>query len=76
MKLIRLSMAAIALLGAGCSTPTGGGTASLPTPGPDLVTGRDIGRGEATSGGISSLDPGDNAADWSVYDAQRYEAQR
>jgi hypothetical protein len=60
---------ALAISGlAGCATGHGGGTAALPDAG--AVQGRDLGRGGATSGGLSSLDPGDNAADFSVYDAR------
>ena len=35
------------------------------------VQGRDLGRGGATSGGLSSVDPSGNAADYSVYDARQ-----
>ncbi len=76
MNVTRILIVAAALIAAGCSTPTGKGTASLPEPGPNMVMGRDLGRGGATSGGISSLDPTGNAADWSVYDARRLDAQR
>jgi len=54
---------------AGCASGPGGGTAALPESG--AVQGRDLGRGGATAGGLSSLDPGDNSADFSVYDARR-----
>lgn len=66
-----IAIAVIAGLAAGCASgPSGsGGTASLPDSG--TVQGRDLGRGGATSGGISSLDPSGNAADYSVYDARQ-----
>ena len=69
---LALAIAGIAELTAGCATGPGsrssGGTAALPES--SAVQGRDLGRGGATSGGISSLDTTGNAADWSVYDAR------
>jgi len=58
---------------AGCATP-GGGTAKLDESG--AVQGRDLGRGGATSGGVSSLDGGNNAADYSIYDAREAQGGR
>jgi hypothetical protein len=54
---------------AGCASERGGGTAALEETSP--VQGRDLGRGGATSGGLSSLDWSGNAADYSVYDARQ-----
>jgi hypothetical protein len=70
-----LAIAVIAGLAAGCASgPSGsGGTAALPDSG--AVQGRDLGRGGATSGGLSSVDPSGNAADYSVYDARQMEKQ-
>jgi hypothetical protein len=69
MDRVRPIALALAIAGlAGCATGHGGGTAALPDSG--AVQGRDLGRGGATSGGLSSLDPGDNSADFSVYDAR------
>jgi hypothetical protein len=59
---------------AGCATSGGGGTAALNDTG--RVQGRDLGRGGATSGGISSLEQSGNAADYSVYDARQLEGQQ
>jgi hypothetical protein len=66
-----ITIALMAGLAAGCASgPSGsGGTAALPDSG--SVQGRDLGRGGATSGGLSSLDPSGNAADYSVYDARQ-----
>ena len=66
-------IAGIAAFMAGCANgrvaekpeKPGGGTAGLTEESP--VQGRDLGRGGATSGGISSLDPTGNAADRSIY---------
>jgi hypothetical protein len=60
----------IAISFCGCATPPpgGGGTAELEH---SDVQGRDLGRGGATSGGVSSIDPAGNAADYSIYDAQQ-----
>ena len=53
----------------GCAdTQYSGGTVAIQNYSP--VQGRDWGRGGATAGGISSLEPGGNAADWSVYQAR------
>jgi len=70
MKMVSLALLIAGMSGlAGCaSRPAGGGTASIRST--SSVQGRDLGRGGATSGGISSLDPSGNAADWSVYDAR------
>jgi len=70
-----LAIAVIAGLAAGCASgPSGsGGTAALPDSG--AVQGRDLGRGGATSGGLSSVDPSGNAADYSVYDARQMQKQ-
>ena len=66
---------ALALAGlAGCAAGTGGGTASLHDSG--AVQGRDLGRGGATAGGLSSQDRGGNNADFSVYDARQLQAQQ
>ncbi len=67
-------MGAIACL-AGCATAPGGsgGTAALNES--SGVQGRDLGRGGATSGGLSSLDRSGNAADYSVYDARQMQWQ-
>jgi hypothetical protein len=59
---------------AGCATNGSGGTAALNDTG--RVQGRDLGRGGATSGGISSLEQSGNAADYSVYDARQVEQQK
>jgi hypothetical protein len=59
----------------GCATNGKSARAGVPPPS-DLyaVQGRDIGRGGATSGGISSLDPTGNAADHSfMEERQLYE---
>ncbi len=73
MKRMLLRIAAIAgitVLGGCANLPRGsGGTAALHES--SEVQGRDLGRGGATSGGISSLDPSGNAADYSIYDAQQ-----
>ena len=58
----------------GCATNGPGGTAALS--GSGRVQGRDWGRGGATSGGVSSVDPSGNAADYSVYDARQVEGQK
>ena len=67
------ALVGIAIFTAGCAsgpgTPGAGGTAALPD-NPNAVQGRDLGRGGGTSGPLSSVDPGGNAADWSVYDAR------
>ena len=60
---------------AGCSTTSPfvanpRGTAALPLD-PYAVQGRDLDKGAATAGPVSSLDPTGNAADWSVYDARQ-----
>jgi hypothetical protein len=69
-----LAVAGVAAL-AGCAGVSGnsGGTASLNVNSP--VQGRDLGRGGATSGGISSLERWSNASDFSVYDARQMQAQ-
>lgn len=67
-----LALGALAIFTAGCASGTGGGTAALPSSSTG-VQGRDLGRGGATAGGLSSLDPSGNAADWSVYDAREAE---
>jgi len=76
--MLKAAAAAIALLAmaglAGCASSSGGGTASLNNSG--SVQGRDLGRGGATSGGLSSLDRGDNSADLSVYDARQMQDQQ
>ena len=62
---------------AGCASGprnSGGGTAALDES--SGVQGRDLGRGGATSGGISSLDRSGNAADYSVYDARHIQSQQ
>jgi len=68
-------LAALALLGPGCSSlkTNPAGTAGIAAPGSSGVTGRDLGRGQATSGGLSSQDSNGNAADMSVYDASHPE---
>jgi hypothetical protein len=68
--LLTLVAAIIGGLMGGCASESkgSGGTASLTKYGG--VEGRDWGRGGATSGSISSLDPSGNAADWSVVDAR------
>ena len=67
-----VAIALITGLATGCaSSGTSGGTAALDESSP--VQGRDLGRGGATSGGNSSLDPSGNSADWSVYDAREAE---
>jgi hypothetical protein len=67
---LALIVAGIAGLAGCASGPQGpGGTANLDDS--SSVQGRDWGRGGATSGGISSLDPSGNAADRSVYEARR-----
>lgn len=73
-KLILGLALAIAGMMAGCATNGPGGTAALNTSG--RVQGRDLGRGGATPGGISSVDPSGNAADYSVYDARQLEKQQ
>ena len=65
---LALAVAGVGML-AGCASVTGGGTAALPDS--SGVQGRDLGRGGATTGGVSSLSGGGNAADWSVYDARQ-----
>ena len=76
--MLKAAAAAVALLAmaglAGCASSTGGGTASLNNTG--SVQGRDLGRGGATSGGLSSVGHGDNSADMSVYDARQLQAQQ
>ena len=76
--MLKAAAAAIALLAmaglAGCASSSGGGTASLNNSG--SVQGRDLGRGGATSGGLSSLDRGDNSSDLSVYDARQMQDQQ
>lgn len=68
---LALAFAAIAGFTSGCANPAqrSGGTAALG--GSSNVQGRDLGRGGATSGGVSSLDPSGNAADYSIYDARQ-----
>jgi len=64
----RICAIAVIAVSAGCTT-TGGsraGTADIDLSGG--VRGRDLGRGGATSGGVSSLDQGGNAADYSGYE--------
>jgi hypothetical protein len=65
---IAVAVGAAAVLG-GCAGGTGRGTASLQES--SSVQGRDLGRGGATSGGLSSMDRSGNAADMSVYDARQ-----
>jgi hypothetical protein len=70
-RAIGLAVAIAAIAGfSGCATSPGGsgGTAALNESSP--VQGRDLGRGGATSGGISSVDMAGNSADYSVYDAR------
>jgi len=78
LNLVALTFIAISLVISGCATGSragnSGGTASLPMD-PSAVQGRDLGRGGGTSGGVSSLDPSGNAADWSVYDARQQAAR-
>jgi len=75
LKAIALPVAAAGILGmAGCATGNGGGTAAMDES--SQVKGRDLGRGGATSGGVSSLDPSGNAADYSIYDAQHTHGQQ
>ncbi len=59
----------------GCAGLSGnpGGTAALHISSP--VQGRDLGRGGATAGGLSSLERWSNASDFSVYDARQMQAQ-
>ena len=67
-------LSGMAMLGGCANAPGGGGgTAALPESGP--VQGRDLGRGGATAGGVSSLNPSGNAADYSVYDARQIQQQ-
>ncbi len=70
-------MAAAAASLAGCQTPrpNSKGTAALPYD-PYGVTGRDLGRGGATTGGVSSMDPTNNASDLSVPEARELEAEQ
>ncbi len=59
---------------AGCATGNSGGTAALHDSG--AVQGRDLGRGGATAGGLSSLDRSENNnQDFSVYDARQLQAR-
>jgi hypothetical protein len=75
IKAVRALGLALAIAGvaglAGCASAPGGsgGTAALNES--SAVQGRDLGRGGATSGGMSSLDRSGNAADYSVYDARQ-----
>jgi hypothetical protein len=71
---LALAMGGVAAL-AGCATGprSSGGTAALNES--SGVQGRDLGRGGATSGGVSSLDRSGNAADYSVYDARQMQSQ-
>jgi hypothetical protein len=71
MRAIGAAAVAGGILGlSGCASSAGGsgGTAALHDS--SAVQGRDLGRGGATSGGLSSLDRSGNAADYSVYDAR------
>jgi hypothetical protein len=75
LKTAAVLLALLATAGlAGCASKTGGGTASLQESG--AVQGRDLGRGGATSGGVSSLDRGNNASDLSIYDARQLQARQ
>jgi hypothetical protein len=75
LKTAAVLLALLATAGlAGCASGTGGGTASLQESGP--AQGKDLGRGGATTGGVSSLDRGNNASDLSVYDARQLQAQQ
>ncbi len=72
LKGIAVKVAAVGLLAGGlggCATGNSGGTAALHQSG--QLKGRDVGRGGATSGGLSSLDTNGNAADRSIYDARQ-----
>lgn len=73
---LALTILGIAELTTGCASGPGsknaGSTAALPID-TNGVQGRDQGEGGATSGGVSSLDPRGNAADWSMYDAHQIE---
>lgn len=74
MKTLGLTLGLAVVMGvAGCATGRSGGTAALDES--SRVQGRDLGRGGATSGGLSSVDPSGNAADYSVYDARRLQQQ-
>jgi hypothetical protein len=68
---LALLTSAIAVMTAGCATEARSGSrrgAAVLDYDPYGVTGRDLGDGGATSGGISSLDPTGNAADYSLYE--------
>jgi hypothetical protein len=66
-----LITAALPWLTTGCATTpaSGGGTAAIQED-PYSPSGRDLGRGGATSSGLSSLDPTGNAQDLSVEEAR------
>lgn len=75
IKTLGLALGLAVVMGvAGCATGRTGGTAALDES--SRVQGRDLGRGGATSGGLSSVDPSGNAADYSVYDARRLQQQQ
>ena len=76
LRVVGLAAAIIGIGGlGGCASSQGGsgGTAALNES--SSVQGRDLGRGGATSGGLSSLDRSGNAADYSVYDARQMQGQ-
>ena len=67
-------IAVIAGFGGGCANEAGWGNHTARETAASnsfAVTGRDLGRGGATSGGVSSLDQGGNAADYSLYEESR-----
>ncbi|MGA3171027.1 MAG: hypothetical protein ABSE62_08425 [Chthoniobacteraceae bacterium] len=68
-----IALAAAGLAGCASTSGKSGGTVALENS--SNLQGRDVGRGGATSGGISSLDPSGNAADWSIYDARQLQQQ-
>jgi hypothetical protein len=72
-----LATLALALM-AGCSTFNGKSARYAPaTPSNlDAVQGRDLGKGGATSGGLSSLDPTGNAADHSPLAEETFNRER
>jgi hypothetical protein len=68
-----LAATSAVLMLAGCAGNSRG-TLGLDDHGP--VQGRDLGRGGAESGGLSSVDPSGNAADYSMYDARQIAAEQ
>jgi hypothetical protein len=64
-----LAMVVTAAAVSSCSSMGGSPrTTGEPAIGRYAVQGRDLGRGGATSGGLSSVDPTGNSADYSLYE--------